>query len=604
MNIYKMRKEKAILFAACLLLGASMRVFAAGESCSSPIKITKDFNYSIKSAGSFWFVANTFDLPLAIDYYPSNANAEGPVLELDFGCKPGEYDDPILCKLFCATNPGRIVLPHVEKPSPSYDKEGKLRYHLEMGEFYRDLLLEQGIDYNVTVYVRATFSSSGTIGISPDPFSTCMDGQKFMHLGDTVRVNAKDGERHVIVPYIQWQNDSIRYIWKGDKQVTLAVMGKKCDFDPLDNSDENMLQWKCIQPGDTLKMTVDDIQHYLQDKTKPKDGGMYYAKFYSNSPGVMKIERVPAAPAEGGAKVLVYNKQVDIRANGIDDLYAIPASWTQATLFTTPSDKIFKMYIGTSSTFAPAEAISVYRFEKLSAGHQLGLFESDMKSLWKQTEDKYLYVRFECSESTTLLPTIWAPSECVMKTKKIAPDEPFTVAGRSTANHRLLYTDWSGGDMTIDWQCQTGACPFYFGDSCIQQLSEENVHVFYTGTIGKNNSVTIPADDVDSWRSHVDGDGYIYVVFNPNNKGTVTLTTTAEGEKDPVYPRVSIHVACTDGDPHSLIVKVAKAQQIAVTGDNFSEEWDAVPEEIHPLSLPSGTFRLLGESETITILVP
>ena len=283
-----------------------MRVIAAGESCSDPIQITKDFNYSIPSAGSVWFVANTFDLPLAIDFYPTNPSDKGPVLELDFSCTSGKYDDPILCSLFCSSNSAYIALPYTETPSPSYDKEGKLRYHVEMGEFYRDLLLEQGIDYNVQVFVKATFFGGGTIGISPDPFSTCMDGAKFMHLGDTVQVKAQDTERYVIVPYVQWQNDSIRYIWKGDERVTLAVMGKNCDFNPLDNADENMLQWKRIQPGDTLKMTSEDIKHYLDDKTKQKDGGMYYAKFYSNSAGVMKIERVPMTPPDGGATLLTY----------------------------------------------------------------------------------------------------------------------------------------------------------------------------------------------------------------------------------------------------------------------------------------------------------
>ena len=604
----------------CLLITAFLMLFASGtpvcvlaqgsgKSCADPIQITKDFSYTIQSSGSVWFVANTFDLPLAIDYYPANESAQGPTLELDFSCTPGKYADPILCSLFCSSNSAYIALPHTENPSADYDKDGKLRYHVEMGEFYRDLLLQQGIDYNVQVFIKATFYSSGSIGISPDPFSTCMDGAKFMHLGDTVRVKPQDTERHVIVPYVQWQYDSIRYVWSGDERVTLAVMGKNCDFDPLDNSDENMLQWKHIQPGDTLKMTSADIKHYLEDNTKKKDGGLYYAKFYSNSAGVMKIERVPMTPPEGGATLLTYGKETKIQANAFNDLYAIPNTWTTATLFSTPTDFIFKMYVGTAPDFTKETSIASYQFDKLPHGHRLGLLEDAMKALWAQSGGRYLYLRFECAQTTTVLPTLWAPSECVMKADLVTPAEPVSISAKSTANHRLLYSDWQGGDMTIKWKCQTGACPFYVGDSCIR-ATEEDPHVFYNSRISKNNSVTISASDIASWASHVDEDGYLYAVFNPNNKGTITITTTAPEETDPpivepVIPHATIAVSCADGDPHMLLVTVSVPQTLTVTADGTTvEQWAATPAEPHTLTLSAGQYTLTGTKEEILLLVP
>ena len=607
-----MKRNRLIRVAFLMLwaLGTPVCIFAgSGKSCSDPIVLGKDFSATINGAGAVWYVANTFDLPLAIDFYPTNPSDEGPTLELDFSCTPWKYDDPILCGLFCSSNSAYIALPYTETPSPSYDKEGKLRYHVEMGEFYRDLLLEQGIDYNVQVFVKATFHGSGSIGISPDAFSTCMDGAKFMHLGDTVQVKAQDSERHVIVPYIQWQYDSIRYIWSGEKRVTLAVMGKRCDFDPLDNSDENMLQFKRIQPGDTLKMTSADIKHYLDDKTKQKDGGMYFAKFYSDAPGVMKIERVPLTPPEGGATLLTYGKTAKIRANALDDLYAFPCTWTTATLFSTPTDFIFRMYIGTTPDFTKETSIASYQFDKTPHGHQLGFFDDDMKALCAQTKGKYLYVRFECAQATTVLPTLWAPSQCVAKSAIVRPSEPVSISAKSTANHRLLYSDWQGGDMTIEWKCQTGACPFYVGDSCIR-ATEEDPHVFYNSRISRNNSVTISASDIASWASHVDGDGYLYMVFNPNNKGTITITTTAPEETDPeivepVIPHATVHVSCADGDPHTLLVTVSVPQTLTVTANGATvEQWAATPAEPHTLNLSAGQYSLTGTKEEILLLVP
>ncbi|MBR4564918.1 MAG: hypothetical protein IKO26_10755, partial [Paludibacteraceae bacterium] len=116
-----MKRNRLLIMAFLMLLasGTPVCVLAqgSGRSCSDPIQITKDFNYSIPSSGAVWFMANTFDLPLAIDYYPANESAQGPTLELDFSCTPGKYDDPILCSLFCSSNSAYIALPHTENPS-------------------------------------------------------------------------------------------------------------------------------------------------------------------------------------------------------------------------------------------------------------------------------------------------------------------------------------------------------------------------------------------------------------------------------------------------------------------------------------------------------
>ena len=600
-----MRFFKTCMLAACLLMGVSMRAFAEGESCSNPITITKDFQRPVPGAGEIWYVANTFDLPLAIDFYPTPESQEGPKLDLDFGCTPGTYKDSILCSLFCWDQSSYTALPHHEEPSPSYDNDGKLRYHVEMGEFYRDLLLQQGIDYNVKVYIKATFFGSGNIGISPDPFSTCMDRAKFIHLGDTVCVKAEDAIRHVIVPYVQWQNDSIRYVWSGEKPVTLAVMGKNCDFDPLDNFTYDMLQFKKLGPGETLKMTSDEIKRYLNNPAYPKDAGMYYAKFYSTAEGVMKIERVPMTPPEGGAILLSYGKDTEIRANGIDDLYAIPSSWNQATLFSTPTNNIFRMYVGTTTSFTPETAIADYQFDKLSDGHQLALTEKDMTDLQNQAVGKYLYLRFQCTQATTIRPTLWAPSECATSSERIKLKEPTDIAARSKENFRLLYADIQDGDMSIEWKTQaTGACPFYLGDSCITP-DENDPHVFYTGEISKNNNVEIKAEVIESWKQFVDGDGYIYALFNPKNKGKITITTTAPAETDPDYPHTTINVVCADESGKNILVSVSVKQHLMVMDDNgVVEEWDAFPDKTEAISLGSGMYLLRGESEELTIVVP
>ena len=194
----KSKKYRILLFIALLLASVHMPMRAgSGTSCADPIVLYDGYSANIPGARTVWYIANTFDLPLAIDFYPNNPNDAAPVLELDFGCTPGVYDDSILCSLFCVANNAYMAMPHTETPPESYDEQGNVKYHVGFGEFYRDMLLKQGIDYNVEVFVKATFSGSGSLTMAPDPFSNCMDGHKFIHLGDTVQVQANDKNRHV-----------------------------------------------------------------------------------------------------------------------------------------------------------------------------------------------------------------------------------------------------------------------------------------------------------------------------------------------------------------------------------------------------------------------
>ena len=165
-----------------LLAGAHASLFAkTGDSCDDPILLTPNYSQKIMQASSYWYVANTFDLPMAITFHPSLQNAEAPKLELDFGCTPGVYDDPVLCNLFCHTRPAYVSLPYTETPPASYDDDGKVMYRVAFGTQYRDMLLSAGIDYNISVYIHVTFYCGGTLEMEPDAFNNCMDGPKFMH---------------------------------------------------------------------------------------------------------------------------------------------------------------------------------------------------------------------------------------------------------------------------------------------------------------------------------------------------------------------------------------------------------------------------------------
>ena len=540
--------RKIVLFCAALAGMCAYAQTGTGSSCSDPILLTPGYQQRIQKAGTVWYVANTFDLPLAITYYPSNENAAAPEIYLDFGCTPGVYEDPILCGLFCSSNSAYVSLPYQEIPPKTYDEAGHAKYTVEFGQFYRDMLLRQGIDYNVPVYVRVVFSTSGELTMEPDAFNSCMDNAKFMHLGDTVNVQAYDKQRHVIVPYVQWQYDSIRYVWQGTQPCQFAV-GNKCDFDPTVTSG-TIIDMGTIQPGEAFKVSSELLMQYVSDQVNfPNDAGMYFAKFYSEAPGVMKIEKIPAPAPDGGAELLKYGVATNVYRNDTSKVYAFPTSWVKAMQFTTPTDYTFRMYIGKTADFYLKDAIATYQFDRTEDGHELQLMASDMAALWqnKVAGSQYLYVRFQCAMMTTVTPALWTPSDCMEKVTRIERNKQFDVAATSKVIYSLYYEDWKGGDMTISWTSSQAPCYFFIADTCVIPNSADDPAVFYHDTVPKKGSVVCAEADVDSWEPYVDPDGFLYIRFYSKGKAKITVSTAAEPEADPdcgeIYDSIATVVA-------------------------------------------------------------
>ena len=315
-----MKKKHLLIFALAALLCSwtgSVQAEEPGESCISAITLGKEYSATITGGNqTIWYTAWTFDLPLSVYFIPDHREDPAPEVVLDFSCT-GEYKDKNLCDLFCPPD-GTFAdkIPYHAHLAETVI-EGKFMYYISIGKTYRDLLIRMGIDYNVQVFVSVTYHGGGFLSIAPDDmFSNCMDGAAFMHNSEELRVQAKDDSTYWIAPYIQWQDDSIRYIWRGEKQCQIAV-ATKCDFDPLDNEIEEMIQFKKLQPGDTLVVPKEKLVSYVDSDEKPSEAGMFFAKFYSPSGGIMKVERI---------------RTIEVPFDEATGFYSVPASDAPALL--------------------------------------------------------------------------------------------------------------------------------------------------------------------------------------------------------------------------------------------------------------------------------
>ena len=474
-------------------------------------------NYSatISGAGTVWYSAWTFDLPIKVNFTPTNADAPAPEVELDFTCQQGIYEDSILCSLFCPSSDGvAFVMPH----KAHLEKEGDT-YTISMGKTYRDLLLKMGISYNVEVYVKVNYKSAGTIALVPDTlFSDCMDEGRFIHLGDTIHVQKEDADTHVVLPYIQWREDSIRYVWNGTAPVTVAV-ANTCGINPLDNTDERIVDWFSMQPGDTIKRSADSVKYYAEFENA--QAGMYYGKFYSAEQGEMTIERIPVAPPRGNAVLMEYDKPVVIPANSIDSLYAIRHD-TLPIVLNTPTNYAFHMFVGKTHDFDTTQAIADYFFTPDEEGQVLYMSKTAMTQLWQQASGSYLYVRFDAPVRTQVTTHKWNPSPCAAKWDLFTPGTiNITPSGQGVTYYRMHYAAWKVSDIQLK-STVNQACPMLIGDTCL--FDNTSAHVVYQQPISRKGNAFISASTIAQWADRVDDEGNLYVRFNTTGSGTITIT--------------------------------------------------------------------------------
>lgn len=608
-----MKRIRYIVCVCAMLIGTCVQARAGlpGSSCTNAIPMGKDYEEQVQNGQTIWYSAWTFDLPLSVYFAPENgASDPAPEVEMDFTCIPGYYADSILCSLFCKTSAASGIqfdMPH--KPSLKSDiLDGTFVYYLSLGKTYRDLLLQMGISYNVEVYVKVTYKSNGTISLSPDDlFSNCVDNAKFMHYGDTVQYAAYDTLRHIIVPYVQWQEDTIYYKWTGTAPCEVVV-ANTCDFLGYNHENADIIERENIAPNDSNKVTAIDLYKWVHDKEFPNEAGMYFAKVYSSAPGELKVIKAPQAPPRKEATILRFDRTYALNANDTA-VFAIPITWNDDTLntkFSTPTDHVFSMRIATDPDFSAEHTLKTYQFDKSKNGHWQGVFASEMVGFWGQTTEQYLYVRFDCSEATTVTPSKWSSSTCIKTSTPINSfDTTFRAYRASATIYRYNYLQLLGGDMTFTFS-PAGDCKVFLAPDCNITTSTTAANLLtYRSMSSTKNTATIKAEKIAEWADRIDEEGYVYMRIHHTLAGArnITIKSEAPAEADPTYPTSTVVVRCDQNN--QPFVEVKQAQTVIITneaGTIVKTFTNAQPDTKYPLSdLTSGTYTLQGETEKITI---
>ena len=525
-----MKKFFSALF---VVFFATSMLAQQGLTCEDPIPVGKDFRGTVEAGSELWYSAWTYDLPLHVYFSPDVDNSTwGPEVVIDFTCEEGVYDDPKVDSVVNQLSGFGLELP-VEFLCDKVYRNGKVEWDLVIDESYRERLTEVGITYNIQAFVKVYFTDGGEIRMTPDTsFQSCVNKGHFVQLGDTIDVAANNAEQVFVLPYADWQNDSIQFTWIGDQSARVWVAAGECDFTPVTTSAYYRTHFDIAQ-GAPHKLQPAEIQSFMETN---KYGGIYFGKVVSKTAGKFVVEKIPLGPIQGDAILLKHGESVALQAND-ERVFCFPKTW-KSTEFLANTQYLMAMHVSNTPEFEVGDAnvISKYAFSKEGDNRQLQLSAGDISSLGASAKDDYLYVRFVCSKPVTLTPSLWTTSTCSNKSILIKSGEKMSLKTSSSTNvYRLRYEDWKGYDFSIKWNSYA-QLSVYIADACDIMMSSADPHVIWSKTFNPGVSATITAAELEAWASRVDEDGLLYVRVNPKNTGNVTFTSAKPVETDPEGP--------------------------------------------------------------------
>ena len=512
---------------------ATSMMAQTGLTCEDPIPVDKSYTGNVKAGDELWYTAWTWDLPLHVYFSPDVENSQwSPEVQIDFTCQYGDYShdhklDSVLniLKILGVTMPVEFMCDKVVR-------DGKVEWDLSIDERYRDQLTEYGLTHNIQAFVKVYFPDGGEIRLTPDmTFQNCMENGHYVKLGDTIDIAANDSESMFVLPFSEWKDEDVRFVWVGDEPARVWVAEEECQFTPTDAS--VYVKAKYDLDANTNKvLTPADMQSAIKNWIGK---GVFFGKVLSNAPGKLVVERIPLGAIQGDAVLLKHGEAIQLQAND-DRVFCFPKTW-KSTEFLANTQYLMGMHVSNTPEFEVGDAnvLSVYPFSKEANQRKLQLSKGDIANLGASATDDYLYVRFACNKATTLTPSLWNVSSCVANTILIQSGEEISINSSSeTLMYRMNYADWAGYNFTTSWDISS-TFSAYIAHTCGFVTTDPTI--LKTIVLNRRRpSLETTADVVDSWATGLDEEGFLYLRLVSTEQGHVTFTSAKPAETDPEGP--------------------------------------------------------------------
>lgn len=486
---------------------------------------------TIESPGTYYFSAETFDLPMDVMFTSLDPNcSEAPQLWADLTCTPGVYSNPDIQALVKDTVKYHVSVPMSIKCQTD-TVDGHYVHHLKLGKSYRNKLKLVGVNYSVPAYVKVILPCAGVAHMEQDTSSqSCINDARRIALPDSARVLANDSLSTYILLYKDWlaQADSVALCWDGPEPARVWVEGYNCEFE---TDAQHVWDWYDIPARGEYHISKSKLTRAINSGT-PDSTGLLFAKIVSAEEG--RIHTRPLKPDFQDAVLFHLNTPQEVKASG-NDFYCFPTEWTNVEWIAN-TRKVVKMYLHTSPDQA---AIDSFEFDLQDDTRRvLNWSTQEMKQITAKITSPLLFVRFACSrEEFVVTPYTLDPSSCAYSAIRIRPGTTYAI--NSNKKLCLYYSDIEGYPLEISCvnNDATDLQNLFIADTCEFKLNwrtnaTKKRCVLYKQTAKGGETWTISSEDIAGWKTKLTPpDGFYYV--RGAAEGTITITTTKPEEQDP-----------------------------------------------------------------------
>ena len=532
-----------------------------GLTCETAIPVNSTYTGSIPAPGTYYFTAWMYDLPLTCYFYPKDEFVSELYMYIDFSCTNGVYEDPNIQELVDETMGWGIKMPmrfdrFVQGVDPVTNKK---YYSYAVEKVYRDLMANFGISYDVQAFVKVTVSSAGDICMQPDTaFRSCVETSIWLNLSDTAHVKTLGGDDVYVLPFADWQNDSVRFVWTGKQSPVQMWVGEDCGFDLKLTGENAALKCYEIRPdaGNGENIFVMSRQDIADLIDFANNGGVLYMRAIAVENADLIVEKQPIKGPMADAIRLEFNQAAPVKANDVNQVYYFPTSWKVRDLLLTSEDKtaMTAYFYGDVELTQP---LGAYDFTTVDSDTYLGVSVKELSNLLKNHTDEYVFVVFNAKNNTSVTPSKWEVCPCVQTTARVDLGDTIDLIQRTTVYYRVDYNVWSKNNVTIKWSANN-KMKLAVADTCAGfELKETDPRVlqykyFGNSSSQKLDSIVIVGEQIRTWADRVDENGFLYLRCNANVAGSLIISYEPDQTIVPSSPCVANSIELKANDQLTL----------------------------------------------------
>jgi hypothetical protein len=510
-----------------------------GSTCESAIYVDSTLTQRIEANTTYWFTANTWDLPLKVYFYPELEGAATPEIYVDFTCQPGVYEDENIRDVVDLAISFGLYFP-MGMPFDTLQIDGKTAYVVSYERELLELLEIVGIDYSIPVYVSFKSPVAGVVQMDNINTTTqCTDIHRRVEMNDTLYLQANTEGRYYF-PVNEWKGNNLSFTWTG-KSSLRAYGEADCEFDTL--TSKLILGFSEVNSdGFAVENLTSTVVDYA---IKQSEDGNIYVLFLTEEDGKVYVEDYVDHGSVTIDNCIANRKSTAIDFPTTDAGLAMAASIPSKSYrfeAKTIQDKNIRLkWKTTENKLAVAYFANFCGFELkasdpdvLDTVHFVYNEEEDamianipferVNKIAKQNTDGWLFMQIFRQEAGSFWWDTYEVEEpdCDSKSILLQPnDSVYLPANHYNTTYKLVADDWSGLANTFTWRGSHKAFVF-IADTCSFPLAPYNIHVGKYFELYPNQPVEISQKELTQLaKNYVDGNGNLYLRLRSDAEGAL-----------------------------------------------------------------------------------